>query len=84
MFCFLFEFTKKMTSVSPLRMNLTTLMCDLAVMVFGIFTPSSSILFRNASSTGADAPLVTTLEKYIRADKLEVAQKLAARYDYFK
>lgn len=27
---------------------------------------------------------VATLEKYIRADKLEVAQNLAARYDYFK
>lgn len=27
---------------------------------------------------------VATLEKYIRADKLEVAQSLAARYDYFK
>lgn len=26
---------------------------------------------------------VATLEKYIRADKLEVAQSLAARYDYF-
>ena len=27
---------------------------------------------------------VTTLEKYIRADKLEVAQKLVLKYDYFK
>lgn len=27
---------------------------------------------------------VTTLEKYIRADKLEVAQKLVLQYDYFK
>lgn len=27
---------------------------------------------------------VTTLEKYIRADKLEVAQKLARTYDYFE
>ncbi len=27
---------------------------------------------------------VTTLEKYIRADKLEVAQKLVLHYDYFK
>lgn len=27
---------------------------------------------------------VATLEKYIRADKLEVAQNLAAKYDYFK
>ena len=27
---------------------------------------------------------VTALEKYIRADKLEVAQKLVLQYDYFK
>ena len=27
---------------------------------------------------------VATLEKYIRADKLEVAQKLVLKYDYFK
>ena len=27
---------------------------------------------------------VTTLEKYIWADKLEVAQKLVLQYDYFK
>ena len=27
---------------------------------------------------------VTTLEKYIRVDKLEVAQKLVLQYDYFK
>ena len=27
---------------------------------------------------------VTSLEKYIRADKLEVAQKLVLKYDYFK